>query len=1648
MPRGLPQAAIDALAGDQANTAVLVEIDAATVNGDSPLAAPIRLTNRPGGIADTFAAPDAVYTADSTLRVLTPIREALEPRAADLSLSFIADGASIARYLTENPARWRVRVRLAILGNAGALLNVVPLFAGYGAGVRIAGKTDRPEVTLTAASHWAAFEVVSGRQTNTRSQEKHFPGDAFFNLAFRLARNYTWGANEIALDSERNAVRPLPLVYGTRKVEAQPIYQAVAGDGSRHLYMVSTLCEGPIDSVLEVFIDDKPLHVWNQWAQFEGDTGPWASGSDDDVRAVIRAYRGLEDQQVDRWFQANAPGWTANHRGRGVAFLYMRFTFDEDYFKGVPRVHAVVRGKLTPDVQDLTARPRYSENYADQLYDYLTSARYGAGIAAADIDAAAFAAAAAHMDSDYVSGPRERVGQITRAVTAGSGQELITLEEAVLSAAAGYIVETSNGSAHGRLLHVTASTDEIVPAEPDEDRTGGGFYRGVFAERPRQHFLLVAIESGTFIGNSGTLYYRRRHRQTSNWIVDTAQKTLQNIKESLVSGGCWLGWIAGRYTLIPRVDTASVGSLDHVIIAGSIDVTGASKRDIRNEVKAEFENPNTGWETDEVLFPGTSGAARALYRQYLEADGAPLTEDVHLPTVTDADLAYYRARLALYERRGQTRIKTRTTLAALQYAVGDVVGVSSELLAWAKRPHRITAMAIDFGRGRIDLEAIEHDSLVYTWALLSDTDLFRDTGHKNPLAVATPTAFTVASTDTIGTDLNRQFGLEVSWTAADATADTYELRGRKAAETNDGPWTTLVLRDTYYQVAPFPLGSEWDLQLRALNNLGSASPWTRIIRHTIEADTTPPALPTDVSVQGGFQQLIVSWTPPPNVDLALVELYVATMGDRPPTPDLTVSSGSQGILAGLIDDTAYLVWLQSVDIAGNRSDPAGPYRGRTSRFGERDVGVLKREYIYRTHPTGQLRPPERAMDNWRYDQPVAPWQDNAPSLTAGQPFLLRDERPVPADVEVGDAVDGQWIGAAIIGHYGVDGTAGVDGSGVEFVYALTAAGQVGNNQMPDNNWLFDRPGLAGGLRWYDEAPDTTPARPFLVVAARRTQGFPRAGDRIADVWGRPAVQSHYGDDGVSASVGAPVIWFEQPDGSYEPAATTQDVDIRFYRGRREFAQGTVHFQRVGNGLHDSISTDTPAEVLGEFRASFSKGRRGGQVLGITATWHGLDGDETNNISITACAYIVRAGVSEERIRQLVGEVIGEGEQPPTQQPETQPPATTTQITQTAYHRAAAKPAAPTSAPGSYPPSGWREIRPSPTVTAAVWQSTRTVTMRNGAAVSATNWTTPTEVAARLPPPSTQTTQTAYHRAAAKPAAPTSAPGSYPPSGWSETQPSPTVTAAVWQSTRTVTMRNGAAVSATNWTTPTEVAARLPPPSTQTTQTAYHRAAAKPAAPTSAPGSYPPSGWSETQPSPTVTAAVWQSTRTVTMRNGAAVSATNWTTPTEVAARLPPPSTQTTQTAYHRAAAKPAAPTSAPGSYPPSGWSETQPSPTVTAAVWQSTRTVTMRNGAAVSATNWTTPTEVAARLPQPLMASATPAYEIVELSSVHGSQGVIFLVSASGGVPPYTGTGSFTRYFSGGGEGIHDESFTVTDDAGNSATVTARVEVVVIQGDV
>lgn len=337
MSRQLNQAALDALADNSVELALLVTIDAAEVGGESPLDRPLRLTDRPGGIVDTRTDPGVTYVASNTLRVVGAMRETLEPRSSDIKLTFTATSEVIAQYLAHNPSRWRVEIRVAVLDSDVSVHDVILMFAGYGAGVRVRGKPERPDVELQAANHWSAFEVVGGRETNSKSQGQHFPGDRVFDLAFSLVRDRSW-AQRVSLDAERDAVHHIPVVYGRRKVEAVPIFQKVGGDSNRYLYMVCMIAEGvlahPANS--EIWIDDIPMIAWNRWSQLEAysaaKTHVWRSGNDPDVRAVIRFYPGLDDQPADEWFISEVPEWTAAHRGRGVALLYCRFAYDKDLF--------------------------------------------------------------------------------------------------------------------------------------------------------------------------------------------------------------------------------------------------------------------------------------------------------------------------------------------------------------------------------------------------------------------------------------------------------------------------------------------------------------------------------------------------------------------------------------------------------------------------------------------------------------------------------------------------------------------------------------------------------------------------------------------------------------------------------------------------------------------------------------------------------------------------------------------------------------------------------------------------------------------------------------------------------------------------------------------------------------------------------------------------------------------------------------------------------------------------------------------------------------------------------------------------------------------------------------------------------------------
>lgn len=104
----------------------------------------------------------------------------------------------------------------------------------------------------------------------------------------------------------------------------------------------------------------------------------------------FKTHLGAANQTADTDLVAANVGWTTAHRLQGIAYVYVRLTYDQTVFPtGIPNVRAVVKGKKLYDPR--TTLTAYSNNSALIVYDYLTS-RYQA--TAAEIDAASFIAAA------------------------------------------------------------------------------------------------------------------------------------------------------------------------------------------------------------------------------------------------------------------------------------------------------------------------------------------------------------------------------------------------------------------------------------------------------------------------------------------------------------------------------------------------------------------------------------------------------------------------------------------------------------------------------------------------------------------------------------------------------------------------------------------------------------------------------------------------------------------------------------------------------------------------------------------------------------------------------------------------------------------------------------------------------------------------------------------------------------------------------------------------------------------------------------------------------------------------------------------------------------------------------------------------------
>ena len=205
------------------------------------------------------------------------------------------------------------------------------------------------------------------------------------------------------LINKQSNIAQIPVVYGRRQIGITRVFLETSGSDNEYLYMAGVLCEGEIQEIEQIFIDDKQV-IFN--GELSHATVREVSGGDsnfykDSSHIQVQAFYGLDDQ-VASSVLLNSTNWSSNHRLRGVCYLAFRFKWNQDIFSSIPQVKVTLKGKKVYDPRDTTTK--YTPNASLVLLDYLRNTRYGKGLpdSAFESDFASFKTSADECDIEVV----------------------------------------------------------------------------------------------------------------------------------------------------------------------------------------------------------------------------------------------------------------------------------------------------------------------------------------------------------------------------------------------------------------------------------------------------------------------------------------------------------------------------------------------------------------------------------------------------------------------------------------------------------------------------------------------------------------------------------------------------------------------------------------------------------------------------------------------------------------------------------------------------------------------------------------------------------------------------------------------------------------------------------------------------------------------------------------------------------------------------------------------------------------------------------------------------------------------------------------------------------------------------------------------
>ena len=616
---------------------------------------------------------------------------------------------------------------------------------------------------------------------------------------------FSTGSGGYSLGGQSGAALDHQIIYGEARVGGVRVYDSSTGESNEYLHRIMAFAGHEVDSYTAIYLDDEPLTIDSETGEV---TAPekyvgfvrvlTRKGGSDNGTAIQE----LIDDTAD--LASNAGKWTAAHKLQGIAYVYVRFKYDQNAFpNGVPAISAKIRGKKVYDPNtDTTA---WSDNPALCVRDYLTS--------------------------DYgLAQPDSRIDDL-----------------------------------------------KVIDAANICDQTVEG-----------------------------------QSRYTCNGAFTTAGQPAQIITDLLSSMGGLVWYGQGKWRMKAAAWSTPSLSFNDDDLRSSISLsTRHSRRDNFNTVKGTFAGDETDWQATD--YPLVTDPA------YVTADnGIVNTLDFPLPFTSNQLTAQRVARIALNRNREQLTFKASFGLRALEVQVGDFINISNERFGWTDKAFEVVEWTFGLTQDndiQVNMTLREISEAVFTGQngeIIEGNNTTLPDPSSN-LAITNLAANGAGQVQPDGTFIETAI---VTWDAvSNAFVDYYEVEWRASYTSSYNSTTTT---DNTIELTPLVSDVAYIIRVRAVTVSGIKGDWASV-SFTAGQDNSDPALPTQISAEGGFEYIKLAWTNPADADFSHVEIWENDTDTLTGSTQVGISTGDTFVRTNLGTDVRKYYFLRSVDYTGNTS---------------------------------------------------------------------------------------------------------------------------------------------------------------------------------------------------------------------------------------------------------------------------------------------------------------------------------------------------------------------------------------------------------------------------------------------------------------------------------------------------------------------------------------------------------------------------------------------------------------------------------------------------------------------------------------------------------------------------------------------------------